>query len=178
VSLPLLFPLFVKIFLVRFLSEKMDGVRAYWDGSKLLSRHGKEIDAPAYFLQDLPPVQLDGELWMGRGSYEKVMALLKSKSNEEGWSKVRYYVFDLPSTSTADFQGRHAQLQGLKLPSHVNIVAQVRSLSTDHLNGYLYSIVEGGGEGLVARDPQALFNPGIITPSILKIKVEKQTDFF
>ena len=29
----------------------MDGVRAFWNGKKLLSRHGKEINCPAWFLE-------------------------------------------------------------------------------------------------------------------------------
>ena len=50
-----------------WLSEKLDGVRAYWDGSDFYSRNGNHFPAPAWFKAGLPPTPLDGELWMGRG---------------------------------------------------------------------------------------------------------------
>ena len=31
------------------MSEKLDGVRGYWDGKALLSRQGLPLPAPAYF---------------------------------------------------------------------------------------------------------------------------------
>jgi len=36
------------------MSEKLDGIRAYWDGENLLSRNGKVIHAPQWFTQDYP----------------------------------------------------------------------------------------------------------------------------
>jgi DNA ligase-1 len=44
------------------MSEKLDGVRAYWDASsrKLLSRQGNEFMAPAWFKDALPDFDLDG----------------------------------------------------------------------------------------------------------------------
>ena len=48
-------------------SEKLDGIRAYWDGSNLLTRQGKIINAPKYFTQNLPSFALDGELYTRRG---------------------------------------------------------------------------------------------------------------
>lgn len=49
-----------------WLSEKLDGVRAYWDGSRFLSRLGNEFLAPQWFVASLPETPLDGELWVGR----------------------------------------------------------------------------------------------------------------
>ena len=40
------------------ISEKFDGVRAFWDGSKLTSRNGHEFNAPAWFTADLPDIPL------------------------------------------------------------------------------------------------------------------------
>src|SRR5689334_1969811 len=82
--------------IIRWISEKMDGVRAYWDGHKLYSRQGKEFPAPPHFVEGLPKVPLDGELWMGRGSYDNLMSTLKSKNGE--WDLVKYFIFDLPSS--------------------------------------------------------------------------------
>ena len=49
-----------------WMSEKYDGLRAYWDGTKFLSRQGNQFCAPSFFLKDLPADHtLDGEVWMG-----------------------------------------------------------------------------------------------------------------
>lgn len=48
-------------------SEKLNGCRAFWDGSQLWSRGGNVIPAPAWFTAGLPTSPLDGEVWAGRG---------------------------------------------------------------------------------------------------------------
>src|SRR5262245_58339892 len=48
-----------------WMSEKLDGFRAYWDGQKFISRLGNLIHAPDWFMAGLPDVPLDGELWLG-----------------------------------------------------------------------------------------------------------------
>jgi len=49
-----------------YMSEKLDGVRTYWNGEELLSRQGNAFAAPPWFLADFPPFELDGELWRGK----------------------------------------------------------------------------------------------------------------
>ena len=44
------------------MSEKLDGVRGYWDGKQLLSKNGNVFYPPAAFIHDLPPFSLEGEL--------------------------------------------------------------------------------------------------------------------
>ena len=53
-------------------SEKLDGVRAYWDGRNLLSRNGKIIATPGGWSAHFPPFALDGELYTARGEFEKI----------------------------------------------------------------------------------------------------------
>jgi DNA ligase-1 len=48
-----------------WLSEKLDGVRGYWTGRQFQSRQGNAFHAPDWFTAGLPPVPLDGELWLG-----------------------------------------------------------------------------------------------------------------
>ena len=45
------------------MTEKYDGIRAWWSGNKLYSRNGKQINLPEFFQRRLPPFALDGELW-------------------------------------------------------------------------------------------------------------------
>jgi hypothetical protein len=48
-----------------WISEKLDGVRAVWDGRALRFRSGNPVPAPQWFLDGLPAEALDGELWLG-----------------------------------------------------------------------------------------------------------------
>ena len=43
-----------------WVSEKLDGVRALWDGEALYSRRGNRFPAPAWFVQEFPTVTTDG----------------------------------------------------------------------------------------------------------------------
>ena len=78
----------------------MDGIRAYWDGEKLVSRQTNEIKVMKELMEILPSVPLDGELWMGRHSFEHMNALVHSEydcqESELSWSKVGFHIYDLP----------------------------------------------------------------------------------
>jgi DNA ligase-1 len=53
------------------MSEKLDGMRAVWDGEGLYSRTGKPVSAPPSFFEQLPPgFALDGELFLGRKRFQ------------------------------------------------------------------------------------------------------------
>ena len=53
------------------MSEKLDGVRGYWDGKQLLTRQGQRLSPPAYFIKDFPPFAIDGELFSERNHFEE-----------------------------------------------------------------------------------------------------------
>lgn len=66
-------------------------VRAYWSGGKLWSRAGNVIHAPAFFTAALPAdVDLDGELFLGRGKFNELMTIAKTHAAGPGW-KVRLH---------------------------------------------------------------------------------------
>ena len=79
------------------MSEKLDGIRAYWDGQRFLSRTNKEFAAPEWFCRGLTEEPLDGELWMARGEFENTASIVMQKTPHEGWKKLNYMVYDLPS---------------------------------------------------------------------------------
>ena len=54
------------------MSEKLDGIRAYWDGVRLVSRGGKVIYAP--------PFALDGELWTKRSDFENISSIVRQST--------------------------------------------------------------------------------------------------
>ena len=81
-------------------SEKLDGVRAYWDGRNLRSRNGKILAAPEGWSAHFPPFALDGELYTARGEFEKIQSIVMDKTpNEAAWSEIKFYVFDVPGAS-------------------------------------------------------------------------------
>lgn len=112
------------------MSEKLDGVRALWNGKQLLTRSGKVIKAPACFTKHFPPFALDGELWIGRGEFEKALALvqkdcthcpcggdreaLDSSRGDSIWEGARYYVFDVPMCGALESKAPKPQDQAHK----------------------------------------------------------------
>ena len=80
-----------------WVSEKLDGVRAIWNGKKLHFRSGKLISAPDWFIENFPEQLMDGELWMGRGTFEKLSGIVrKIQQNHNEWRQVSYMLFELP----------------------------------------------------------------------------------
>jgi len=51
------------------MSEKMDGIRCYWSGTKLYTRTGKDIFAQKEWIKNLPLMAIDGELWTSRDDF-------------------------------------------------------------------------------------------------------------
>lgn len=85
------------------ISEKLDGFRAVWDGEKFVSKDGLTFDAPEWFTSGLPRnVKLDGELWTGRGGWNLVASIARTKKeslkfDESRWADVQYMIFDSPT---------------------------------------------------------------------------------
>ena len=153
-------------------SEKLDGVRAYWDGSKLLTRSGNLINAPDWFLAALPATPLDGELWMGRGQFDRVSSLVRRQTtNTEDWQTTRYMVFDLPAYP-GTFSQRYDALYKLVETANANWLRPVEQRPVhDHetLNTTLAEVVAEGGEGLMLHRADAIYIP-TRNDSLLKLK--------
>lgn len=58
-----------------YMSEKLDGIRGVWNGKKLYSKNGKELYPPKYFINDMPPFAIDGELWTKREDFENIQSI-------------------------------------------------------------------------------------------------------
>lgn len=149
----------------------MDGVRGYWDRQKLLSRHGKKIHCPPWFIEQLPKeYDLDGELWMGRHhTHTDVMKVLNSQNDD--WIQIRYCLFDIPSSIDTTYEERMKEMEALKpfLPPHVHVVQNIQCKGNDHPDACLSSIVTTNAEGFILREPQTTYQVGF-TSSILKVK--------
>ncbi len=133
-------------------SEKYDGVRALWDGRVLRHRSGRVVAAPDAFLASLPACSLDGELWLGRGRFDQVSALVRTAATTaQAWAGVRYLVFELPGAG-GTFGERAARLAASAegwSASPVRAVAQTRVADAAALRRRLREVVASGGEGLM-----------------------------
>lgn len=144
-------------------SEKLDGVRARWDGRRLLTRNGDPIDAPAWFTAGWPSQALDGELWIARGRFQQVSDLVRAlRPDEAGWRSVRFMAFDLPGDD-APFARRAARLQSLLATAEIptlRAIAQTRVRDRAALDARLQAVIAAGGEGLVLHRASAHYRGG------------------
>jgi len=153
-------------------SEKYDGVRALWNGRTLRFRSGLPIAAPAEFLDRLPTVPLDGELWLGRGRFEALSGLVRRQTPDAAaWGQLRYMVFDLPGAS-GSFASRAHRITALAQQSgwpQLQAVEQQVLDSPQALRRRLDEVVAAGGEGLMLHRADALYETGR-SASLLKLK--------
>ena len=155
-----------------WVSEKYDGVRGWWDGSRLLTRGGRVVAAPAWFTAGWPPVPLDGELWAGRGRFEAAQsAVAGDRADEAAWRGMRYMVFDAPA-APGPFTDRIAALRrlvaGIGAP-WVQPVEQSRVADEAALRALLKRTVQAGGEGLVLHRADSAYR-GERSDDLLKFK--------
>jgi len=154
-----------------WLSEKLDGVRGYWDGEKLWSKNGHLLHPPAQFTQGLPPFALEGELWAGRNSFETTSATVLRQAPHLGWLKLQFAIFDVPVYGKS-FRQRidNAKRWFKSHPSeYAFVIEQTEVRSEQHLQQELSRINHLGGEGLIVRDPEAHYRSGR-SHSICKVK--------
>jgi len=109
-----------------FLSEKLDGMLAYWDGgysrgmlldnvpfanlhkvkdtkqtaTGLWSNGGKIIHAPEWFLDSMPAFMVIGELYVGKKQFQRTLSICrKYEPIDEEWKGITYNIFDCPNRS-------------------------------------------------------------------------------
>lgn len=162
-----------------WVSEKLDGVRAYWDGEKLISRQGNIIPAPTWFLAQLPSsVKLDGELWLERGGFEKLSGIVRTTHpNDEAWRKVSYHIFDMPDMKQT-FEQRIKAMQHLfanNHPNNVHVVKHFKLPSHHELMKSLQQYVDQGAEGLMLHLGSAHYNAGR-SDDLLKVKLYQDAE--
>lgn len=161
-----------------WVSEKLDGVRAYWDGERFLSRGGHGIAAPEWFTRGFPSFPLDGELWMGRQRFSEVSAAIRRKVPDPAeWREIRYMLFDLPG-SESSFSERVVQMRELVATSSAESLDMIpQSLATDHqaLQRRLEKVLARGGEGLMLHHGDNLYASGR-TDALLKVKTHEDAE--
>jgi DNA ligase-1 len=153
-------------------SEKYDGVRAIWDGQVLRFRSGLVIAAPAAFIERLPAVPLDGELWLGRGRFEALSGLVRRQTPDAAaWSQLQYRVFELPG-GRGSFAARAQRIDELVQRTgwpQLQAVKHEVLASPRALQRRLDEVTAAGGEGLMLHRADARYETGR-SASLLKLK--------
>ncbi len=159
-------------------SEKLDGVRARWDGRMLWTRGGARIAPPPDFTQGWPSEPMEGELWIARGRFDEVSALVRrAETGPRAWRDVRLMVFDLP-THPGPFAQRVVRMRALISAAgsaHLQAVPQRRFDTATALDAELARVVAGGGEGLVLHRRNAFYRAGR-SEDLLKYKPHEDAE--
>jgi DNA ligase-1 len=154
-----------------WMSEKLDGVRAYWDGKGFVSRLGNAFLAPDWFLVGLPDTPLDGELWAGRRQFQKAVSIVRRQDRSDEWKDISYVVFDAPSLD-APFEDRlahcRAALEATR-PLYARVHEHQLCGGIEALRAELLRIEALGGEGIMLRQPASRYVAGR-SSTLLKVK--------
>jgi DNA ligase 1 len=159
-------------------SEKLDGVRAHWDGARLRFRGGGLVAAPTWFTAALPPQPLDGELWAGRGGFEQASGTVRrTVPDDAAWRHLRYALFDLPG-DPRPFLARAQALASVASQVQrpfVEAVPQETLPDAAALARRLHEVLRGGGEGLMLHRAAALWQHGR-SADLLKLKPQADAE--
>ncbi len=154
-----------------WMSEKLDGVRAYWDGKQFLSRQGNLYHAPDWFCECLPETPLDGELWLDRKAFQRTVSIVRRQDKSEHWREISFLAFDAPAAGGGFEERQKALTDIIKRceSKQVQLLEQQLCRDLDHLRGELQRVEELGGEGLMLREPGSAYEAGRST-TLYKIK--------
>ena len=157
------------------MSEKLDGVRTFWNGKQLLSRNGYAFTPSPGFTRDFPPFALDGELYSSRAQFERISAVVRSSKGD--WSTLKLHVFDVPHAQGNLYQRLAVLQEWLKAHPQANIVciAQHEVRNFAQVQAFLRQIEAGGGEGVMLRDPNAGYAAGR-SNQLLKLKSHQDAE--
>lgn len=154
-----------------WLSEKLDGVRAYWDGKQFVSRLGNAYLAPEWFIEGLPEFPLDGELFAGRGRFQHAVSIARRMDRGAGWSSLEFVIFDAPAVDHG-FEDRLKHLDdhfGANPWKHAKVLEHRVCEGHDDLQTELRRVEALGGEGVMLRRPGSRYIAGR-SDTLLKVK--------
>ena len=161
-----------------WVSEKFDGVRAYWDGQQLWSRGGHRLTPPAWFIAGWPSEPLDGELWTGRGRFEETVSTVRRQAPDDAaWRRIRFMVFDLPAHPGLFDQRLAAYQDRLRRLNRPWVVAVPQDKLRTHaaLHARLQQMVREGGEGLMLHRGDSPYR-GVRSDDLIKLKTHDDAE--
>ena len=160
------------------MSEKLDGVRCYWNGVNMYTRNGNPFYAPDEWKAKLPKMALDGELWTNRDDFQKIVSIVrKHDKNSEEWKKISFMVFDAPLVK-GNFKKRTqvCEAEIAKMTDTVcKVLPQKVCKSADQLATLMDTVLSDKGEGVMLKDPNSAYE-GRRSQSLLKVKRFEDTE--
>ena len=155
-----------------WVSEKLDGIRAYWDGQNLYTRGGHLINVPSFFTKGWPNNVMEGELWIKRNAFELISGLVqKQQATDKEWLPAKFMIFDLPKHS-GTFTERIEQMRFMVVnvnSPHLQMIEQYRLTDNAQLTAWLEQAIAVGGEGLMLHKGSARYQAGR-SNNIMKLK--------
>jgi len=154
-----------------YISEKLDGIRAYWNTKELLTKNGNKIFAPKWFTKNFPPFELDGELFTKRNDFENIQSIVLSQEEAKEWENITYNTFEVPNQK-GDFKARLNFLQKWldKNPNKfIKIIPQQKINNKDELNSFLDEVLAKNGEGVILKNYKLEYFTGR-SENTLKVK--------
>jgi len=148
-----------------WIGEKLNGVRAYWDGREMWTRGGNRVEISDAWRAQLPALQLDGELYAGVNKFNEAFAAAVYGRFSR---VVRFHVFDAPGSGV--FGDRIARAhEAIDQAICARAEVHFRAVSTRDAANYLQTVLVARGEGVIARHPENVYAPGR-TGHVLKLK--------
>jgi DNA ligase-1 len=161
-----------------YVSEKLDGIRAIWTGKELVTRSGRILNAPKWFVKDLPEITIEGELWAGRGGFGQVQKTVLDKVPDSSqWQAITFMLFDVPG-HLGSFEQRYGYLKNYceSLPyTHIQCVEQKVVETHKDLQALLTQVTHDEAEGLMLKKRHEIYHPGR-NNSLIKVKTVQDTE--
>lgn len=157
-----------------FASPKIDGFRALGTRVGLLSRTLKLLPNRHTQERFKNCNGLDGEVVFGNPFAKDCMQATSSAvTTHAGQPDTKYYVFDRWDMPGVPYKNRLKSLYDMVLPSNVIRLIQVLIHNLEELIAYEAKCLEEGYEGIMVRDPEAMYKKGRSTTNeggLLKVK--------
>jgi len=153
------------------MSEKLDGIRGYWNGRQLMTRKGLPLNPPPWFIKNFPPFNLDGELWSKRGDFEFIQSTVLDKKPGNTWKKITYNIFEVPDEK-GNFPSRLNKARvwfEAHKNNYIRFIPQIMVKDKSDLDRFLNEVQKKGGEGVIVKDPDMPYHTGR-SAHVLKVK--------
>jgi DNA ligase-1 len=160
-----------------WISEKLDGIRARWNGSMLVTRNNNMIHVPAWFVKNFPRQTLDGELWLARNRFEQTASIVLRDTPSEEWQNIKFMLFDLPEhkgTFTQRITEMHSLVDAIA-SANVQVIPQFKLKNQQQLLLKLDELTALGAEGLMLHHGDAYYQEGR-SANLLKLKKHQDAE--
>ena len=142
---------------------KINGIRATWDGSNLVTRNNRVIACVPHIVEEIKKAGLshypfDGELYTDKVSFQVLNGLIRRKKTSDAHDSIKFYAFDLAESHVLQEKRLVDLLEATKGLKHTQFVKTIKGgKAEDHYNKFL----SDGYEGLIARGNNSLYGDGL-----------------